>query len=186
MTRFFRTLPTLLVAAFIGASSGLSAAPVLEDGAAPAPRARVSSNYLVRMGESPVVAYKGGVAGLKATAPKRGDKIDPNHPDVARYAAYLDSRHADALAKVGGGSKLYDYRYAVNGFAARITDEQAARLAKLPGVVSVEKDVAETIDTLSTPRFLGLTASGGLWSQLGGPEGAGEDIIIGDLDTGIW
>ncbi len=185
MTRFAKSLPTLLVAAFIGASTGLSATPVLEEGAV-APRARTSSNYLVRMSENPVVAYQGGIAGLKATAPKRGDKIDPNHPDVVRYAAYLDSRHSDALAKVGGGNKIYDYRFAVNGFAATLTDDQAARLAKQAGVVSVERDVAETIDTMSTPRFLGLTAAGGLWSQLGGPEGAGEDIIIGDLDTGIW
>ena len=159
MTRFFRTLPTLLVAAFIGASSGLSAAPVLEDGAAPAPRARVSGNYLVRMSESPVVAYRGGVAGLKATAPKRGDKIDPNNPAVANYAAWLDSKHNAALAAVGGGKKVYDYRYAVNGFAAKMSDEQAARLAKLPGVVSVERDVSDTIDTLTTPKFLGLTAA---------------------------
>src|SRR5262249_45469153 len=44
----------------------------------------------------------------------------------------------------------------------------------------------------STPSFLGLDAPGGLWDQLGGPDGtkngvgAGENIVIGDIDSGIW
>lgn len=185
MARLFRTLPTLLAATLLSFMTALTAGPVLEEGAT-AQKQRVSGNYLVRLSEDPVVAYKGGIAGLKATQPKAGNKLSPNDPDVIRYAAYLDSRHDAVLAKVGGGRKLYDYRYAVNGFAAELTATQAARLAKVPGVVSVEADVADAIDTMSTPRFLGLTASNGLWSQLGGPEGAGEDVIIGVLDTGIW
>src|SRR5687767_88628 len=155
MTRVSRTLPTLLGATLLSAMTALSAGPVLEEGAS-APKQRVSDTYLVRLSEDPVVAYKGGIAGLRATKPAAGNKINPNHPDVTRYAAYLDSRHDAVLAKVGGGHKVYDYRYAVNGFAAKLTADQAARLAKLPGVVSVEADVAEFVDTLSTPRFLGL------------------------------
>ena len=42
------------------------------------------------------------------------------------------------------------------------------------------------VDTSTTPSFLGLTASGGLWDQLGGFGHAGENIIIGDIDSGIW
>jgi hypothetical protein len=185
MTRVSRTLPTVLGAVLLSAMTALSAGPVREEGA-PELRQQSNGNYLVRMSEDPVVAYKGGIAGLKATKPTKGDKINPNSPEVVRYAAYLDSRHDAALTSVGGARKLYDYRFAVNGFAAELTADQAARLAKMPGVVSVEADVADPIDTLSTPRFLGLTAAGGLWSQLGGPEGAGEDIVIGDIDTGIW
>ncbi|MFL5310508.1 MAG: S8 family serine peptidase, partial [Myxococcales bacterium] len=90
------------------------------------------------------------------------------------------------LSSVGGGRKLYDYRYALNGFAAQLTADQAAKLAATPGVVAVEPDVAVPVDTLTTPRFLGLTDPGGLWSQLGGFESAGEDVVIGDIDTGVW
>jgi subtilisin family serine protease len=185
MTRVSRILTSLLLGAFVGVTTGVTTAQVREEGAA-VPKQRVGGNYLVRLSEDPVVAYKGGIAGLRATKPARGDKINPNSPDVVRYAAYLDARHDAVLAKVGGAQKVYDYHYAVNGFAARLTADQAARLTKMPGVVSVEADVADTVDTMSTPRFLGLTAAGGLWSQLGGPEGAGEDIIVGDIDTGIW
>src|SRR5436305_5771798 len=81
--------------------------------------------YIVRLGELPAVAYDGGIAGYDATKPARGAKIDPNSPGVAKYVGYLKNRHDDALSKVGGGQKLYDYNYAVDGFAAKLSYRQA-------------------------------------------------------------
>ena len=49
--------------------------------------------YIVQMADAPVVAYQGGVPGLKATAPKKGQKIDPNSPEVVNYVAYLNGKH---------------------------------------------------------------------------------------------
>src|SRR6185295_532894 len=53
-------------------------------------------------------------------------------------------------------------------------------------VIAVDKDVMVEMDTSTTPTFLGLDAPGGLWDQLGGKQSAGEDIIIGIVDSGIW
>ncbi|HEX5760511.1 MAG TPA: S8 family serine peptidase [Thermoanaerobaculia bacterium] len=179
-----RTASLLLCALVLG----VAAAPVTaQDEAGPVVKARAASNsFIVRMSEDPVVAYRGGIAGLKATKPAKGQKINPNSPDVVRYVAYLQSRHDAALAAVGGGRKLYDYKYVLNGFAAKLTPEQAAEMKNVPGVVSVENDERLKIDTVSTPAFLGLTAPGGLWEQLGGSDSAGENIIIGVVDTGVW
>ena len=140
--------------------------------------------YIVRLADAPVVAYDGGVAGYKATKPAKGGKIDPNSPDVVKYAGYLDARHDAVLGKVGG-SKLYDYRYSFNGFAAKLTSQQADALKASPGVLSVEKDAIAKIQTSSTPTFMGLDGPTGAWSQLGGVGKAGEDVIIGVVDTGI-
>ncbi|MDQ3803804.1 MAG: S8 family serine peptidase, partial [Acidobacteriota bacterium] len=145
-----------------------------------------SGKYIVRMSEDPVVAYKGGIPGLRATKPAKGKKIDPNSPDVIKYAAHLDSRHDAALSHVGGGRKLYDYRYTFNGFTAELTRGQASKLAATPGVLSVEADREQTMDTSSTATFLGLDAANGLWNQLGGVGTSGEDVIIGIIDSGIW
>ncbi len=147
-----------------------------------------SSNgvYIVEMLNYPVVAYKGDIKGLKATAPKNGQKIDPNNADVIDYAAYLNARHNEALGKVGGGQKLYDYTYSFNGFAVKLSLDQANKLAGVSGVLAVSADEIHTMDTSSTPGFLGLSDPGGLWDQLGGVGSAGDGIIIGDIDTGIW
>ncbi|MAT42794.1 MAG: hypothetical protein CL609_10660 [Anaerolineaceae bacterium] len=141
--------------------------------------------YLVQLVDAPVVAYEGGIAGFKATKPAKGEKINPNKQDVIKYVGYLDGNHNDVLQRAGG-KKLYDYRYTFNGFAAELTAPQAAKIASLPEVVSIERDQLMQMDTATTPDFLGLTAEGGLWDQLGGVGASGEDVIIGIVDSGIW
>ena len=169
-----------LAAAALSAPTLALAAP---NGEAKAVGQRQVSNqvYIVQMAEDPVVAYRGNIKGLRATKPGRGQKIDPNSPDVLAYLSFLSSRHDAALASVGASKKLYSYGFVFNGFAAELTPEQAARLAQTAGVLAVTKDEARTIDTSSTPAFLGLTAPGGAWSQV-----KGEDVIVGIVDGGIW
>ncbi|MCD4812058.1 S8 family peptidase, partial [bacterium] len=141
--------------------------------------------YIVQMLDKPVVAYEGDIQGYKATKPPSRKKINPNSPAVVNYAAYLDGTHNTVLAKVGG-KKVYDYHYAFNGFAAELTVAQANKMTSFDGVVAVSADTLYRMDTSSTPTFLGLDAEGGLWDQLGGVDSAGEDIIIGIVDSGIW
>jgi subtilisin family serine protease len=142
--------------------------------------------YIVQMADNPVVAYDGGIKGLKATKPKQGQKIDPNDPNVVKYVGYLNAKHDEALAKVGAGQILYNYNYSFNGFAAYLSLEQANKLSTVEGVLAVSSDELLTLDTSSTPDFLGLTAPDGLWEQLGGLGSGGEDVIIGIVDGGIW
>ena len=56
-----------------------------------------SNNYVVRMVGAPVVAYDGGIPGYPATKPGKGQKVDPNDPNVVKYVGFLDERHNDAL-----------------------------------------------------------------------------------------
>ena len=147
-----------------------------------AEKGRATNNvYIVQLVESPVTAYQGGVAGYRATKPNKGQKINPNSPDVVSYAAYLAQRQDRALSSVGAARKLHSYNYVFSGFAAELTPEQAATLALDRGVLTVTKDVVRALDTASTPGFLGLTAPGGAWSQT-----QGEGVIIGIVDTGVW
>ena len=140
-----------------------------------------TQTYIVQMLDNPVVAYEGGIGNLKATAPGQNKKIDPNSKKVKDYVGYLVGSHDDVLTSVGG-QKLYDYVYTYNGFAAKLNSAQAAELLSNPAVVAVTADELVTVDTSSTPDFLGLTAEGGLWDM----GYAGEDIIIGVVDSGIW
>ena len=163
---------------------GLAMTDSLEQDGAPTPVEQdppANGVYVVTMADQPVTAYSGGVKGLRATKPPKGQKIDPNSAAVVAYADYLTATHDAALARAGG-KKLYSYVYAFNGFAAKLNAKQAAEMSKEPGVLAVTSDQVRTLDTSSTPDFLGLTGSGGAW-DLGGK---GEGVVVGIVDGGIW
>ncbi|MFL6578125.1 MAG: S8 family peptidase [Povalibacter sp.] len=186
MTR--KQLLSLLSTATLSAVAALSA-PVATTVAASSDAAnrqakKISNNvYIVQLVESPVSAYEGGIQGYRATKLRKGEKLNPNNPQIVDYKRYLDGRHDAVITAAGAGKKLHDYGYVFNGFAAEMTAEQAARLRGTPGVVTVEKDVARQLDTSSTPAFLGLSGEAGLWTTTGA---TGENVIIGIVDSGVW
>ena len=139
--------------------------------------------YIVQLDEMPATAYDGRIKGLGATKPKKGQKIDPNSPAVVNYMAYLAARHDSVIKGVGNARKLYSYGYVFNGFAAELTEAQAQKVAQTKGVLVVAKDELRSVDTSSTPGFLGLSGSSGFWSTTGAK---GEGVIIGMVDSGIW
>jgi len=178
---------TLLTA---GAAMALFAAkPSVPEPTNAAPKNGV---YIVQMKAAPVVSYSGDVHGYNATKPGKGEKVDPLAANTLSYISYLKGKHDEAIRKVRGGPKIYSYTFSFNGFAAKLTQKQAAALAKQSDVLAVTPDELQEINTSTTPTFLGLTDAGGLWAQLGGPTGtrtqagAGENIVIGVVDSGIW
>ncbi|WP_162606573.1 S8 family serine peptidase [Jiangella asiatica] len=183
-----------LAAAMVAATSvtATGVAVLVPSGSAAAPDDETTSTYIVQMTLDPVATYDGDVDDLAATRVGPDETIDPEAPEVLEYTDHLQEQHRDALADVDGGEPLYDYVYAFDGFAAELTEAQAADLAARPDVVAVTEDEKVEVDTSSTPSFLGLDEPGGLWEQLGGAAGslrepgAGEDIVIGVIDSGIW
>jgi Peptidase inhibitor I9 len=194
--KHWRVSAVATVAVAVAASLGIYAGQELEQNQEQQdqieqtpPRTAGSSSlrsYLVRLQAEPVVRYRGSDPRFRGTAPGRGRKLDPNDAAVRSYASYLDGTHDEVLRSAGGGRKLYDYQYAVNGFSAVLTPAQAAQLAQTPGVASVEPDAAAPLVTVTSPAFLGLDAPGGLWEHVGGVGAAGEDVIIGMVDGGVW
>jgi len=175
----------LVLAVVFSAVSPAAAQPNLKPGKGGQVQESSNGVYIVQMLNEPVVAYNGEIKGLKATKPQNGQKIDPLSNAVIKYVAYLGGKHNDALNKVGG-QKIYDYYYSFNGFAAQMSLEQANKMAGVDGVLAVSADELQTMDTSSTPDFLGLSDPGGLWDQLGRFDSAGEDIVIGVVDSGVW
>lgn len=174
----------LILAVAFSAVSPVSAQPSLKSdkgGVKESP----NGVYIVQMIHAPVIAYKGDVKGYNSTKPLAGEKVDPANADVANYVSYLENEH-DAVLSESGGEKLYDYTYSFNGFAAEMTVDQANELASVDGVMLVSPDAVYSVDTSSTPSFLGLDAPGGLWSQLEGADKAGDGVVIGIIDSGIW
>ncbi|MBM2854599.1 MAG: peptidase and subtilisin kexin sedolisin [Steroidobacteraceae bacterium] len=179
------SLVSATVLALVGGLAGTAssiAAPGNDEGGAVSKSKLSNSVYIVRMADAPAVAYDGTIKGYLATRPKKGQKINPDDPNVGKYFEYLSLQHDGALAKIGGARKLYSYGYVFNGFAAEVSAAQAALLSTTKGVLSVEKDEFSQFDTSSTPDFLGLSGTGGFWNT----KAKGENVIIGMVDTGIW
>ena len=187
----FRSLGALcasvgLAALFVTSAFGLAGGQSAKDRTTTQKPHVSAASYIVQLSDDPAAAYEGGIAGYAATAPAKGKKLDSTSNDVKKYVAYLNGKHADAAAAVGA-EKYYDYGFSFNGFAASMNEQQAAKLATVPGVAAVTKDVLQQPTTSTTPTFLGLTDPGtGLWAKLGGPSKAGEDVVVGVVDTGIW
>ena len=146
-----------------------------------------SNIYIVQLSGPPAAAYEGGVAGIRATAPRAGERLDASSPEVVAYSAHLVQRQADVLAGVATADRIvYNYTLVFNGFAARLTGAEAAALRAQPGVVNVFRDTIRQLDTLTTPQFLGLQNADGTPAGLWAEGIFGENVVVGVLDSGIW
>jgi hypothetical protein len=145
---------------------------------------KVPAIYIVMLEDDPVVAYDGDIAGLPATKPGKGQKVDPNSAAVKRYQSYLNGKHDAALAAVGveSSAKVYDYTVSFNGFSATMTGLDAIALSKQAGVLAVWENEMRQPTTDRSPEYLDMDS---IWATFGGPASAGEDVIIGVIDTGI-
>ncbi|KAK1565788.1 hypothetical protein Q3G72_035129 [Acer saccharum] len=70
------------------------------------------------------------------------------------------------------------------GFAAKLTEDQAQKLAEFPGVVRVIPNSLHRLQTTRSWDFLGLPSHSP--SNVLHSSSMGDGVIIGVLDTGIW
>ncbi len=144
--------------------------------------------YLVELSDAPVLRYEGGVAGMAATRPAAGNRLDVDAQAVQDYVEYLHDKQSDILGRVPDVNATYRYKLAFNGFAAWLTDAEVAKLAATAGVRRINSDDLMQLDTASTPRYLGINQPGGVWSRqdANGSLIKGENVIIGHIDGGVW
>ena len=143
---------------------------------------------MVKLDIDPVASYAGGIKGLKATSPAATKKpLKANKAAVAAYtkhanavvaAAAQDIKKAVPAAKVGRS-----FTTAFGGVAVRLPANKAKDLLAVDGVVAVQSDTLEQLQTDSSPRFVGATK---VWPSLGGSSTAGKGVLVGVLDSGIW
>ncbi|KAJ6776766.1 PEPTIDASE S8 [Salix koriyanagi] len=115
--------------------------------------------------------------------------LEPAQSDIER----VKDSHYELLGSLTESKEkakekiFYSYTNNINGFAALLEEEEASALAKHPDVVSVFLNKGKKLHTTRSWNFLGLEADGvvppySLWKKAR----YGEDVIIGNLDTGVW
>ncbi|XP_059624670.1 subtilisin-like protease SBT5.4 isoform X1 [Cornus florida] len=116
------------------------------------------------------------------------------HIHFERALGEVSASHYEFLGSFLGSTKeakdsiFYSYRGYINGFAAMLDEEQAVKISKDPNVVSVFLNERIELHTTQSWNFLSLENNNGfvdsnsLWKKAK----YGEDIIIGNLDSGVW
>ncbi|KAI3871334.1 hypothetical protein MKW92_033037 [Papaver armeniacum] len=120
------------------------------------------------------------------------------------YVVYMGSRGTNEnpdeilkqnhqmLSLVHGGSfeqaqasHIYSYRHSFRGFAAKLTEDQAQELTRIPGVVSVFPNSKRSLHTTHSWDFMGLDKNEAM--EISGFSTKNqENVIIGFIDSGIW
>lgn len=141
--------------------------------------------YVVQLAAAPAASYTGGVVGLAATKPAAGQKLNVDAAQVQNYLGYLDQIQSDVLSALPAVEATHQFNLVFNGFTAMLTDAEVRALKKNSNVAQIQVDEPHELTTNYTPAFLGLDAAEGIWSKAGGSGAAGEDIIIGIIDSGV-
>ncbi|XP_022931500.1 subtilisin-like protease SBT3.7 [Cucurbita moschata] len=102
-----------------------------------------------------------------------------------------DSHHELLESVLGSKEKslesiVYSYRHGFSGFAAKLTNSQAQKLARMPIVARVFPSPLYKMRTTRSWDFLGLSSSPSASSNLLHRAKMGDNVIIGVIDTGFW
>ena len=147
--------------------------------------------YTIVFSEPALAGYDGSIPGFPKPGKLRGkEKLDVKSPSALLYLKHLDSvqsAHEAEISETIGRSLSVDLRmkHALNAIVTKLTPDEAAMIAKMPGVSLVERNRYETLLTDVGPTLIGAPP---LWdgSEPGISMAAqGEGKVIAVIDSGI-
>ena len=145
-------------------------------------------NVIVKLDYDSVSSYQGNIPGYAATSPKKtGKKLKQNKAAVDAYTGYatgFESNVVDRVkSRIPSAQLRQSFRNIYGGVAMTLPANAIRELLSVDGVVAVQKDNLAQPLTDVTPEYLGATQ---VWPSIGGSVKAGEGVIVGVLDTGLW
>ncbi|HET7396161.1 MAG TPA: S8 family serine peptidase [Gammaproteobacteria bacterium] len=164
--------------------------------------ADATARYIVRFKDAPAALYTGGIEGFKATSPHvtGGRQLDARSSPVRAYVGYLESRHTEFLKQADSVlhrtlEPHFQYQYALNGMSVSLNRVEAAKLARMANVISVQPVryyrpqtataiPASAADTYYSRSWIGAPT---VWADktYSNLDNEGEGIVVADVDTGI-
>jgi subtilisin family serine protease len=154
--------------------------------------------YIVTFQDAPLAMFKGsdgkksGMPKMAATSPliTKQIKYDDKSAASGTYRKYLQELRANRLDQASAklGRKInpdYVYDVVLHGFAAKMTESEAAQIRSVQGVKQVEEEVIHRQMSDRGPAWIKADQvwAGGGTPAITGNRGAG--IIIGVIDSGI-
>jgi minor extracellular serine protease Vpr len=152
-----------------------------------APTTRTQSDYyVVVLGDPPAASYTGGVAGLQATKPARGEKLNARAAEVRAYVDHLKGAHASYRKYLGSKApRAQVVREAFltgNTLAVKSNGTKPETLRQGPGVKHVTASWLYRPTMTVSNTLIGADV---LWPSAGGRADAGAGVDVGVIDTGI-
>lgn len=175
--------------------SGLTAQPLTSSGTISSDISKAAHTQdgrvavIVDLQDAAVAQYTGTIKGYSATNPRSLGRtnIDLGAQATRSYRAYLKGKQDTFVRslerQVPNARAGERFDLVLNAVSAFVPADRIAAVAALPGVATVRPDMLLQVQTDRSPSFIGATS---VWSQLGGQEKAGQGVIVGVLDTGIW
>lgn len=185
------TLPAVSVALPPSEDLGAEAVAQDEGGVLVETEGEGTGLWIVQLAEPPLATYAGNVPGLASTSPQvTGEtRLDVEASASVAYLDYLEVRHdrfTEQMNQALGRRVEVEFRYlnVINGLAVEVDDEEAQRLAEVPGVAAVYRDVVRDRETDVSHELIG---SPDVWTgETGtGMASRGEGVVVGMLDTGV-
>ncbi|XP_061341727.1 subtilisin-like serine-protease S [Gastrolobium bilobum] len=114
-----------------------------------------------------------------------GSKTCQDSDDILKHNHQMLAAVHSGSIEQAQASHVYSYRHGFRGFAAKLTDDQAYQISKMPGVVSVFPNSKRKLHTTHSWDFIGLLDKKTMENK-GFSTKNQENIIVGFIDTGIW
>jgi hypothetical protein len=143
---------------------------------------------MIKLDYDSTATYQGGVDGLAATSPSvTGKSLTGRSASERAYERYVGEQEnalkgaiRDVAPAVEFGQSL---RRVYGGVSALLPANRAKAVAGIDGVVAVQRDSLNQLLTDSSTDFVNAPPA---YTALGGTQDAGEGVIYGNLDSGVW
>jgi hypothetical protein len=144
---------------------------------------------MIKLDYDSIAAYQGNLPGLAATSPSvTGQPLSGRSTAERRYERFAAGHEAQFEAELAQTVPQADVgqslRTVYGGVAATVPANQIEDVLAISNVVAVQQDRLLQLETDSSPAFIGAPT---MYDALGAtPSDAGEGVIFGVLDSGMW
>jgi subtilisin family serine protease len=109
--------------------------------------------------------------------------VDPKDLEVVSIIVTYDESFDESTLESSGGQIVHRYEKVARGVSMVVAGDKVSDVASLEGVAGVYLDQRHQTNTEASNDFIGSPT---IWDDLGGQSSAGEGVVVGILDTGIW
>lgn len=142
----------------------------------------------IKLDYDAVAVYAGGLREFEATSPLvTGQPLSERPAAARRYERHIADKEAafiDALqARVPSAEIGTRLRTVYGGISAMIPANAVETVLAIPGAVAVQRNDLRQPLTDASPEFVNAPP---VYDELGTTPNAGEGLILGNIDTGLW